>query len=77
VNRHRIQKSLWVDEWQKSHALPCHSLAIHVNFELRRVKIDDRGIFCYHKRVEDGWYVLPARCRENTHQLLEGLEGFA
>ena len=40
--------------------MPCHALAVHVNVELRRVKIDDRGIFFCHEWVEDGWYMLPA-----------------
>ena len=60
MNRHRIQKSVWVDEWQKSHALPCHALAVHVNVELCGVKIDDWGILFCHELVEDSWYMLPA-----------------
>jgi len=59
VHRHRIQKSLLVDEGQKGHALPCHAFAVHVNVKRRGVKIDDRGIFYYHEWVEDGWYMLP------------------
>jgi hypothetical protein len=77
VNRHCIQKSLWVDEGQKGHALPCHALAVHVNLERCGVEIDDWRIFFRHERVEHGWYMLPARCWENTHQLLKGLERFA
>lgn len=42
-----------VDEGKESDSLPSHLLAVHVNVELSRVEVDDRGEFICHKVVED------------------------
>mmetsp|Transcript_15613 Transcript_15613/g.33182 ORF Transcript_15613/g.33182 Transcript_15613/m.33182 type:complete len:487 (+) Transcript_15613:452-1912(+) len=66
-----------IDEGQEHDRLPCETLAIQVEAEVHRVEIDERreGLLHELKKCCGDTGLLCAGRRQDTHQLLERLEG--
>ena len=50
---HCLKEPLLVDERENGDTLPSHFLAVHINFEILGIEIDDRRFFVRHERMED------------------------
>lgn len=77
ARRHRLEEALLVDEGDLDDRLPLLLLAVHVLLEDGRVEVDDGRRRVAHEVAERGRDVLGRQVGEDTHELLERLEGLA
>lgn len=68
------EKSIFIDEGQKSDSLPSKSLPIHIHFEMLRIEVLDWGLPVCEQMSVGFWKSVCRGRGKNAHQLIEGFE---